>query len=74
MVATEFIGKNPAAKLAVPRFGKKVAAVHLTPEQIPVILFSLSDRDRLIVRIFFIRDLRPDEMFALQWDKTRTAP
>jgi integrase len=62
-VELEFIGKNQAAKLAVPRSGKKV-----TPEQFPVVLFNLSDRDRLIVRIFLVLGLRPGELFALRWN------
>src|SRR5260370_5125518 len=67
-VELEFISKNQAAKLAVPRSGKKVTGVHLTPEQIPVVLFNLSDRDRLIVRMFLVLGLRPGELFALRWN------
>lgn len=67
-VELEFIGKNPAAKLVVPRSGKKVSNVHLTPEQIPIVLFNLSDRDRLIVRMFLVLGLRPGELFALRWN------
>ena len=50
------------------RSGKKVTGIHLTPEQIPVVLFNLSDRDRLIVRIFLVLGLRPDQLFALRWN------
>lgn len=67
-VELEFIIKNPAAKLAVPRSGKKISGVHLTPEQIPIVLFNLSDRDRLIVRMFLVLGLRPGELFALRWN------
>jgi len=67
-VELEFVIKNPAAKLAVPRSGKRVTGVHLTPEQIPVVLFNLSDRDRLIVRMFLVLGLRPGELFALRWN------
>ena len=67
-VELEFVAKNQARKLAVPRSGKKVANVHLTPEQIPHVLFQLSDRDRLIVRMFLVLGLRPGEMFALRWN------
>jgi integrase len=67
-VELEFIGKNQAAKLALPRSGKNVTGVHLTPEQIPVFLFNLSGRDRLIVRIFLVLGLRPGELFALRWN------
>lgn len=64
----EFIPKNPARKLAVPRSGKKTASKPLTPEQIPQVLFHLGDRDRLIVRMFLVLGLRPGEMFALRWN------
>jgi integrase len=67
-VELEFIVKNPAAKLTVPKSGKKVVGVHLTPEQIPQILFHLSGRDSLIVRMFLVLGLRPGEMFALRWN------
>src|ERR1700730_1518158 len=67
-IELEFIIKNPAAKLAVPRSGKRVTGVHLTPEQIPVVLFNLSDRDCLIVRMFLVLGLRPGELFALRWN------
>src|SRR4029077_19746054 len=56
-VELEFIVKNPAAKLALPRSGNKVTGVHLTTQQIPVVLFNLSDRDRLIVRMFLVLGL-----------------
>jgi integrase len=70
-VELEFIVKNPAAKLVVPKSGKKVVGVHLTPEQIPLILFHLSDQDRLIVRMFLVLGVRPGEMFALHWNDKR---
>ena len=65
-VELEFLPKNPAGKLVVPRSGKKVANQPLTPEQIPQVLFHLGDRDRLIVRMFLVLGLRPGEMFALR--------
>jgi hypothetical protein len=67
-VELEMLLKNPATKLAVPKSGKRAATKHLTPEQIPIVLFHLSDRDRLVVRMFLVLGLRPGEMFALRWD------
>ncbi|MGA7413183.1 MAG: tyrosine-type recombinase/integrase [Bryobacteraceae bacterium] len=67
-VELEMLVKNPAARLLVPRSGKRVTGIHLTPEQIPLILFNLSDRDRLIVRMFLVLGLRPGELFALRWN------
>ena len=54
--------------LAVPKSGKRKATKHLTPEEIPLIPFHLSNRDRLIVRMFLVLGLRPGEMFALRWN------
>jgi integrase len=54
--------------IVVPKSGKRTASRHLTPEQIPLILFNLSDRDRIIVRMFLVLGLRPGEMFALRWN------
>jgi integrase len=67
-VELEFLLKNPARKLVVPRSGKKPASQPLTPEQIPQVLFHLNDRERLIVRMFLVLGLRPGEMFALRWN------
>jgi integrase len=67
-VELEFLPKNPARKLIVPRSGKKPARLPLTLEQIPQVLFHLGDRDRLIVRMFLVLALRPGEMFALRWN------
>jgi integrase len=67
-VELEFLLKNPARKLSVPRSGKKAARQPLTPEQIPQVLFHLTDRERLIVRMFLVLGLRPGEMFALRWN------
>ena len=67
-VELEFLPKNSAAKLVVPRSGKKAANQPLTPEQIPQVLFHLGERDRLIVRMFLVLGLCPGEMFALRWN------
>jgi integrase len=45
-----------------------VAKKHLTPEQIPAVLFHLSERDQLIIRMFIVLGLRRGEMFALRWN------
>jgi len=45
-----------------------VAKKHLTPEQIPAVLFHLSERDQLIIRMFLVLGLRRGEMFALRWN------
>lgn len=65
-VELEMLPKNPAGKLAVPKSGKRKVTKHLTPEEIPQILFHLGDR--LVVRMFLVLGLRPGEMFALRWN------
>jgi integrase len=67
-VELEMLLKNPAARLAVPKSNKRASEKHLTPDQIPLVLFNLTDRDRLIVRMFLVLGLRPGEMFALRWN------
>jgi integrase len=67
-VELEMLVKNPAGKLSLPRSGKRIKTRHLTAEQIPAIVSHLSDRDRLIVRMFLVLGLRPGEMFALRWN------
>ncbi len=44
-VELELLLKNPAGKLAVPKSERRSATWHMTPEQIPHILFHLSDPD-----------------------------
>ncbi len=67
-VELEMLLKNPAARIVVPKSAKRSATKHLTPEQIPLVLFNLRDRDRLIVRMFLVLGLRPGEMYALRWN------
>jgi integrase len=64
----DFIGKNPALRLVVPTSGKERNERHLDEDEIPALLAALSDRDRLIVRMFLILGLRPGELFALRWN------
>jgi integrase len=73
-VELEMLAKNPAAKLTVPQSEKRKTTSVLTPEQVPEILFHLSERDRLIVRMFLVLGLRPGELFATRWnDKTQNS-
>ncbi|HKD07262.1 MAG TPA: site-specific integrase [Bryobacteraceae bacterium] len=67
-VELEMLVKNPAGRLSVPKFARRAATKALTPQQIPLILFHLSERNRLIVRMFLVLGLRPGEMFALRWN------
>lgn len=61
----EFIGKNPARKLEVPKT-RKPSKRALTVEEIAVLLSHMDGRDRLIVRIFLVLGLRAGELFALR--------
>ncbi len=60
-----FLGRNPAAKLELPKTRKPTRRT-LTVEEIAQLLDSMSGRDRLIVRMFLVLGLRPGELFALR--------
>jgi integrase len=64
-VEQDFITKNPARKLEVPRTRKPERPIP-TIEDIAKLVGVLSGRDRLIVRMFVLLALRPGELFALR--------
>ena len=63
----DFIGKNPARKLEVPRT-RKPSNRSLSVDEITELLDHMTGRDRLIVRIALVLGLRPGELFALRRD------
>ncbi len=64
----DYIEKNPARRLIVPPSSKEKSERHLDEDEVPSLLAALSNRDRLIVRMFLILGLRPGELFALRWN------
>jgi integrase len=63
----DFIGKNPARKLAFPIMRKPSRRI-LALEEIAELIAHMHGRDRLIVRMFLLLGLRPGELFALRRD------
>jgi len=61
----DFIGKNPARKLAIP-VTRKPSKRTLAVDEIAELLAHMEGRDRLIVRMFLVLGLRPGELFALR--------
>jgi integrase len=61
----DFLGKNPARKLEIPRT-RKVSKRALSVDEIAELLKHMDGRDRLIVRMFLVLGLRPGELFALR--------
>jgi len=62
------LAPSQSAMVARSTTAGQASSTPLTPDQIPQVLFHLSDRDRLIVRMFLVLGLRPGEMFALRWN------
>jgi integrase len=65
-VEQEFIGKNPARKLALPPT-RGTCKRFLTIAEYRRMLDELEGRDRLIFRLFVMCAFRPGELFALRW-------
>ncbi|MCC6591634.1 MAG: site-specific integrase [Bryobacterales bacterium] len=64
-IEQDFIAKNPARKLSMPET-RKVCQRRLDPDEIAAIVGQLSQRDRLVIRMFLVLGLRPGEMFVLR--------
>lgn len=65
-VEQEFLTKNPARKLVMPRT-RETCKRFLTKPEYHKLLKALDGRDRLILRLFVFCAFRPGELFALRW-------
>jgi len=63
----DFISKNPAGKLAVPKQLRAVDRTTLTWDQLRQVLASVSLRDRMLLTLDMTETFRPSELFALRW-------
>jgi len=63
----EFVEKNPARKLILPKELRPVSKTTLTWEQLRMILASVSLRDRILLKLDMTEAFRPSELFALRW-------
>ena len=64
----EFVAKNPARKLALPKQLRPVDRTTLTWDQLRMVLASVSLRDRVLLKLEMTETLRPSELFALRWN------
>jgi len=66
-IEQEFVTKNPARKLAVPKQLRAVDRTTLTWNQLRLVLASVSLRDRILLTLDMTETFRPSELFALRW-------
>jgi integrase len=63
----EFVEKNPARKLIVPKELRAVDKTVLTWDQLRLVLASVPLRDRILLTLDMTETFRPSELFALRW-------
>lgn len=64
----DFLTKNPARKLALPKQLRAVDKTTLTWDQLRLVLASVSLRDRVLLTLDMTETFRPSELFALRWE------
>jgi integrase len=63
----DFVEKNPARKLILPRELRPVDKTTLTWDQLRLVLASVTLRDRILLTLDMTETFRPSELFALRW-------
>jgi integrase len=63
----EFVEKNPARKLILPKELQSVNKTTLTWDQLRLLLASVALRDRILLKLDMTETFRPSELFALRW-------
>jgi integrase len=63
----DFVQKNPARKLILPRELRPVDKTTLTWDQLRLVLASVPLRDRILLTLDMTETFRPSELFALRW-------
>lgn len=63
----DFVRKNPARKLLVPKELRPVNKTTLTWDQLRLVLNSVPLRDRILLTLDMTETFRPSELFALRW-------
>ena len=63
----DFITKNPAAKLDLPKLLRPADRTTLTWDQLRQVLALVSLRDRILLTLDMTETFRPSELFALRW-------
>ena len=70
-VDQEFVKKNPARKLILPKALRPVDKTTLTWDQLRLVLASAPLRDRILLTLDMTETFRPSELFALTWGRLR---
>ena len=63
----EFVKKNPARKLILPKELRPVDKTTLTWDQLRLVLAWATRRDRILLILDMTETFRPSELFALRW-------
>ena len=63
----DFVQRNPARKLILPKELLPVDKTTLTWNQVRLVLASVTLRDRILVTLDMNETFRPSELFALRW-------
>jgi integrase len=63
----DFLEKNPARKLILPKELRAVDKTTLTWDQLRLVLASVPLRDRILLTLDMTETFRPSELFALTW-------
>jgi integrase len=63
----DFVQKNPARKLILPKELRPVDKTTLTWDQLRLVLASVALRDRILLTLDMTETFRPSELFALRW-------
>ena len=63
----DFVEKNPARKLILPKELRPVDKTTLTWDQLRLVLASVTLRDRILLTLDMTETFRPSELFALRW-------
>mgnify|MGYP005814139301 CR=1 FL=1 len=66
-IEQDFLQKNPARKLTLPKELRTVDKTVLTWDQLRLILLSVPLRDRILLTLDMTEAFRPSELFALRW-------
>jgi integrase len=66
-IEQDFVQKNPARKLILPKQLRPVDKTTLTWDQLRLVLCSVPLRDRVLLTLDMTETFRPSELFALRW-------
>jgi integrase len=66
-VDQDFLAKNVAARVKVPKNLRETDTTTLTWDQLRMALELLDQSDRILVELDITYTLRPSELFALRW-------